>query len=152
MKFWYFTERSSGSPESESQTGRQVYDGSCSPKCCLPSSISPPASVSVDPSSEYFVSIPKDLISFATLEYLGYEHQTTTHIWERWTNWPAGAIKRECDDREDGMSFIEVAEGILDPAPDTCDEDDSKWFQHLDQYGMNAEDGMPFTEVAERQS
>lgn len=64
----------------------------------------------MDLSSECFVSIPKDLISFATLEYLGYKHQTATHIWERWTNWPAGAIKRECDDPEDGMPFIEVAE------------------------------------------
>ncbi|CAI7569245.1 unnamed protein product [Penicillium discolor] len=95
--------------------------------------------VSMDASSDCFVSIPEDLVSFATLQYLGYNHQTATRIWERWTNWPPGRIKRQCDDFEDGIPFIEVAEGYLDSATDTCDDDDSAWLDCLDKYGMSTE-------------
>ncbi|OQD98083.1 hypothetical protein PENSOL_c010G06911 [Penicillium solitum] len=95
--------------------------------------------VSMDASSDCFVSIPEDLVSFATLQYLGYNHQTATRIWERWANWPPGRIKRQSDDFEDGIPFIEVAEGYLDSATDTCDDDDSAWFDCLDNYGMSTE-------------
>lgn len=93
----------------------------------------------MDSSSDCFVSIPEDLVSFATLGYLGYNHHTATRIWERWTNWPPGIIKRQCDDFEGGIPFIEVAEGYLDSATDTCEDDDSVWLDCLDKYGMSTE-------------
>ncbi|KAJ5343872.1 uncharacterized protein MYU51_002241 [Penicillium brevicompactum] len=95
--------------------------------------------VSMDSMPGCFVTIPEDLISFATLKYLGYNHDMAMRIWHRWTNWSPGPINRECDDPENGIPFIEVAEGNLDHAPDTSDEDDLAWLQCLTQYGMDTE-------------
>ncbi|CAG7940323.1 unnamed protein product [Penicillium salamii] len=95
--------------------------------------------ISMDSGSDCFVSIPEDLTSLATLEYIGYNRQTAVSIWQRWNNWPAGIIKRQCDDFENGIPFIEIAEAYLETQPDTCDENDSAWLECLDRYGMSNE-------------
>ncbi|CAI7608310.1 unnamed protein product [Penicillium glandicola] len=89
-----------------------------------------PASIA----SDSFVSIPEHLISFATLQHLGYNSQTATRIWEYWTNWPAGEIKRESDDIEDGIPFIDVAKGHIYHSLDTCEDDDARWLHCMDSF------------------
>ncbi|KOS37762.1 hypothetical protein ACN38_g11440 [Penicillium nordicum] len=95
--------------------------------------------VSIFSSSDSFVSIPDHLVSLAALEHLGYTSETATRIWEYWTNWPPGEPKRETDDTDDGVLFIDVAEGHLDNSPDTCAENDAEWFHCMDLYGINRE-------------
>ncbi|KAJ5699594.1 hypothetical protein N7536_002607 [Penicillium majusculum] len=58
---------------------------------------------------------------------------------EYWTNWPPGEPKRETDDTDNGVLFIDVVEGHLDHSPDTCAENDAEWFHCMDLYGINRE-------------
>ncbi|KAJ5202181.1 hypothetical protein N7449_004260 [Penicillium cf. viridicatum] len=95
--------------------------------------------VSISSSSDSFVSIPDHLVSLAALEHLGYNSETATRIWEYWTNWPPGEPRRETDDTDNGVLFIDVAEGHLDNSPDTCAENDAEWFHCMNLYGINRE-------------
>jgi hypothetical protein len=95
--------------------------------------------VSISSSSDSFVSIPDHLVSLAALEHLGYNSETATRIWEYWTNWPPGEPKRETDNTDTGVLFIDVAEGYLDNSPDTCAENDVEWFHCMNLYGINRE-------------
>lgn len=95
--------------------------------------------VSISSSSDSFVSIPGHLVSLAALEHLGYNSETATRIWEYWTNWPPGEPKRETDDTDNGVLFIDVVEGHLDHSPDTCAENDAEWFHCMDLYRINRE-------------
>ncbi|CDM37174.1 hypothetical protein DTO013E5_9484 [Penicillium roqueforti] len=95
--------------------------------------------VSISSSSDSFVSIPDHLVSLAALEHLGYNSETATLIWEYWTNWPPGEPKRETDDTDNGVLFIDVAEGHLDYSPDTCSENDAEWFHCMNLYGITRE-------------
>ncbi|CAG8391456.1 unnamed protein product [Penicillium salamii] len=118
---------------------RRIHKRRLNPSSDEEESHLPLTPISMDSGSDCFVSIPEHLTSFATLEYLGYNRQTAARIWERWTNWPPGIIKRQCDDFEDGIPFIEIAEGHLEAEPDTCDDNDSAWVECLDKYGMSNE-------------
>ena len=95
--------------------------------------------VSTSSSSDSFVSVPDHLVSLAALEHLGYNPETATRIWEYWTNWPPGEPKRETDNTDNGVLFIDVAEGHLDNSPDTCAENDAEWFHYMNLYGVNRE-------------
>ncbi|KAJ5961122.1 uncharacterized protein N7479_008272 [Penicillium vulpinum] len=95
--------------------------------------------VLISSSSDSFVSIPDHLVSLAALEHLGYNSETATRIWEYWNNWPPGEPKRETDNTDNGVLFIDVAEGHLDNSPDTCAENDVEWLHCMNLYGINRE-------------
>lgn len=91
-----------------------------------------------------FVSIPDILISEATIRYLGYEEQVAKHLWDRWTNWPAGSPVRETDDDGEGMymPFIEFITGYAEGRGigiDTAEDDDVAWRSCLAACGVRAD-------------
>lgn len=100
-----------------------------------------------------FYTIPKDIISLATLEYLGFDGFAAADIWRRWTNWPSeSAVKRETDDCIHGMPFIDFATGHLASKRqfDTDDQDDQLWSDCLDQCGIGAQLQMAIMDPALR--
>lgn len=87
-----------------------------------------------------FVDIPDELISLATLRYIGYREDTASMLWERWNHWPPGEPVREVDDDVGGMPFIEFAIGYIQgPHRDTWEENDQAWRTCMNSLGVSDE-------------
>ncbi len=88
-----------------------------------------------------FVEIPNELISEATLRYIGYTAQVASHLWHRWTHWPPGPPVRfeiDNDDNVLSISFIDFAMGYIDGRHvDAYEEDDQEWFHCLNACGIS---------------
>lgn len=86
-------------------------------------------------SLEAYAEIPNDLISEATLRYIGYDAGFASYLWNQWRNRRPGHPAREGDDREDGMPFIVFATGHVEGRvnEDISDENDyAPWFRCLE--------------------
>ncbi|KAI6779876.1 uncharacterized protein J7T54_001964 [Emericellopsis cladophorae] len=87
-----------------------------------------------------FVDIPNDLISLATLRYIGCDDDFATQLWEEWTSWPPDDILRETDDIIRGMPFIDFVSGHIEGRHiDAVDEDDQEWRRCMDACGVAKE-------------
>ncbi len=80
------------------------------------------------PEAQTHEALPNELISEATLRYIGYNDDTAAERWQYWTHWPAGStgiLAREVDDPVQGMSFLVYATGHAErPVGDAVGEDD----------------------------
>ncbi|KFA48240.1 hypothetical protein S40293_07375 [Stachybotrys chartarum IBT 40293] len=88
-----------------------------------------------------FVTIPKQLISLATLEYIGFSRMKASQLWDTWTNWPLDGPRRETDP-DDGsleMTFIHFITGIFDTSTDTCSNNDADWISCMQSFGLSQE-------------
>lgn len=98
------------------------------------------ASISSTEAATAFVDIPDDLISHATLQYLGYNSEAASRLWQGWTEWSPGPIVREIDDSISGIPFIDFAIGYVNGRHiDAATEDDQDWFQCMDTCGIATE-------------
>ncbi|KAI1214165.1 uncharacterized protein F4807DRAFT_468115 [Annulohypoxylon truncatum] len=91
--------------------------------------------------STMFRTIPENLISLATLRYLGFNEETATYIWHRWTNWPPGPIVRETDDDRGAdfvMTFIDFATDHVTAKRelDAFEDRNLDWFNFMDECGI----------------
>ena len=82
-----------------------------------------------------FVEIPSELISEATLKYLGYDDHAAARLWQKWLSLPLGFPGRKTADG-DGLPFIEFATGHVSRRVDAYDEDDTPWFQCVNACGI----------------
>ncbi|RFU76541.1 hypothetical protein TARUN_5705 [Trichoderma arundinaceum] len=87
---------------------------------------------------DMFVTIPEELVSLATIQYLGYGEESATHIWNRWIASAPGYYVPESDPAF-GTPFIDAIIGYSDRRYDidTCDEDDEKWHECMNRCGID---------------
>ena len=89
-----------------------------------------------------FMTIPDQLISRASLEYVGFSFQKATELWDRWTHWPTGPYEpiRETDP-DDGtkleMTFIDFITGPFVGSRNVAHDSDSDWLDCMTYYGLN---------------
>ena len=101
--------------------------------------------LNVDPQSaaaqDAFATIPDQLISRATLEYVGFSDAKADALWSQWTNWPFKGPSRETDGDRGGlqMSFLEYMTASFDQGEDTFSEDDEMWARVMDMFGLSTE-------------
>ncbi|KAL2757826.1 hypothetical protein ACRALDRAFT_1068321 [Sodiomyces alcalophilus JCM 7366] len=86
------------------------------------------------------ISVPEDIISQATLEYIGYNDEMASHLWRKWAHWPPGEPVREVDDFYSGIRFIDFATGHLSGHNvDTFSEDITEWMSCMETCGIARE-------------
>ncbi|KAF4962446.1 hypothetical protein FSARC_9475 [Fusarium sarcochroum] len=97
------------------------------------------AEESMDPSA--FAKVPWQLISEATIEYLGFTPRLAAQIWRGWINWPADGPQREIDPEDDGLqvSFLDFVKGHVSHSIDTSEDDDSVWKRCMQHWGVATE-------------
>ncbi|CAH0045420.1 unnamed protein product [Clonostachys solani] len=90
-------------------------------------------------SANAFATIPDQLISRATLEYVGFSEAKALDLWNQWTNWPFEGPARETDLDASGlrMRFEIFFTGAFHAVPDTCSSDDQQWRQTMDSFGLS---------------
>lgn len=88
-----------------------------------------------------FATIPDQLISRATLEYVGFSDAKADALWSQWTNWPPQGPSRETDPDTGGlqMSFLKYMTGAFNTGNDTFSDDDRTWARLLDTFGLSTE-------------
>lgn len=100
----------------------------------------PPSPPSVAPQA-YFI-IPENLISMASLKYMGFNDETAERIWARWViKFPEGAPIAETEP-VNGVSFLDAAIGFLADRKaelDTWSDDGETWIASMDQWGIDQE-------------
>ncbi|KAK0715474.1 hypothetical protein B0H67DRAFT_537883 [Lasiosphaeris hirsuta] len=84
-----------------------------------------------------FVEVPSNLISGATLRFIGYDDVTASKLWLRWINWPSDPPLREVDDSDHGMPFIEFAKGRIEGRDDAVEDDDATWHACFNVCGIS---------------
>ncbi|OAA76180.1 hypothetical protein LEL_05864 [Akanthomyces lecanii RCEF 1005] len=93
--------------------------------------------------NEAFASIPAEIISKATLVYVGFDLDTATLLWSKWTNREQdGGIYREGDPigaHGEQMAFLDFMSGGIGERGDTWDTDNQKWIDCMNAYGMARE-------------
>ncbi|KAM6533146.1 hypothetical protein FALCPG4_006160 [Fusarium falciforme] len=87
-----------------------------------------------------FVSIPDQLISQATIEYVGFSKTKANLIWNSWNNWPSTGPRRETDPDNSGLqvTFLDFICGYISSSLDTGSEDD-EWINCMNTYGLSME-------------
>lgn len=85
-----------------------------------------------------FAVIPITLVSRETLLYVGFSEERATELWNRWTNWPAGSLRREIDSDPGGLyvTFEDIIMRSCDSRPDTTSDDVQEWRACLEQCGI----------------
>ncbi|PTB66896.1 hypothetical protein BBK36DRAFT_1083734, partial [Trichoderma citrinoviride] len=86
-------------------------------------------------------TIPEQLVSLATIKYLGYNDDSAAKIWHDWTApIPQGQPIPDTDPIFE-MPFLDPIIGFSYGRKelDTWDEDDQKWFECMTRCGINAE-------------
>lgn len=91
--------------------------------------------------SDMFASIPDQLISQATLEYVGFSKTKATEIWNSWNNWPSTRPRRETDPEDSGVqvTFLDYICVQISSSLDTDSEDDAEWVNCMNTYGLSKE-------------
>ncbi|KAL6872962.1 hypothetical protein J3F83DRAFT_594612 [Trichoderma novae-zelandiae] len=106
----------------------------------LPLPPSPASSTSLMALLDAFSTIPEELVSLATVKYLGYNDEAATEIWDRWVaRFPRGQPISELEpvlskpflDPIIGFSYGRRELDVDD------DSNDGKWFECMDQCGIN---------------
>lgn len=92
-------------------------------------------------SDDMFVSIPDQLISQATIEYVGFSKTKANEIWSVWNNWPSTGPRRETDPDDSGLqvTFLDFICGYISSSLDTYSEDDDEWINCMNTYGLSME-------------
>ena len=88
-----------------------------------------------------FVSIPDQLISQATIEYVGFSKTKANEIWNSWNSWPSTGPRRETDPDDNGLrvTFLDFICGYISSSFDTSSEDDNEWTSCMNIYGLSTE-------------
>ncbi|KAI8723874.1 hypothetical protein NCS52_00244200 [Fusarium sp. LHS14.1] len=91
--------------------------------------------------SNMFVSIPDQLISQATIEYVGFSRTKANEIRSSWNNWPSTGPRRETDPEDSGfqVTFLDFICGHISFSFDTDPEDDDEWINCMNTYGLSKE-------------
>lgn len=91
--------------------------------------------------SNIFVSIPGQLISQATIEYVGFSKTKANEIWSSWNNWPSTGPRRETDPEDSGLqvTFLDFICGYISFSFNTYSEDDDEWVNCMNTYGLSKE-------------
>ncbi|KAL2692121.1 hypothetical protein Neosp_002527 [[Neocosmospora] mangrovei] len=91
--------------------------------------------------SDMFVSIPDQLISQATIEYVGFSKTKANEIWSSWNNWPSTRPRRETDPEDTALqvTFLDFICGHILFSFDTDSEDDDEWINCMNTYGLSKE-------------
>ncbi|RSL69244.1 hypothetical protein CEP54_002442 [Fusarium duplospermum] len=100
-----------------------------------------PLDASVSQASDMFVSIPDQLISQATIEYVGFSKTKANEIWSTWNNWPSIGPGRETDPDDSGLqvTFLDFICGYISSSLDTYSDDDDEWINCVNAYGLSME-------------
>lgn len=93
--------------------------------------------VSIAP-PEIFSIIPEDLVSLATIKYLGYDDASAARIWSDWVASAPGDPVPEIDPVFE-MHFLEPIIGYSYGRRDlnTYDDNDEKWYECMTRRGIN---------------
>lgn len=91
-----------------------------------------------------FATIPDVLISHATLVHIGFSQSTADKVWQDWINWGKSLkdpVRETDEDPGYGlvMTFDDYFTGAFDTGVDTWSDQDSEWFDCLDDYGLAVE-------------
>ncbi|RSL85463.1 hypothetical protein CEP51_003305 [Fusarium floridanum] len=100
-----------------------------------------PLDATASQDSDMFVSIPDQLISQATIEYVGFSKIKANEIWSTWNNWPSTGPRRETDPDDGGLqvTFLDFICGYISSSLDTYSEDDAEWINCMNTYGLSME-------------
>ncbi|KAJ4258204.1 hypothetical protein NW762_008350 [Fusarium torreyae] len=90
---------------------------------------------------EAFATIPADLISNATIEYVGFAPDKATQIWNSWNNWPTTGPQREIDhvDNDLQVTFLDFLKGHVSYSADTFEDNDPAWIRYMQNWGIPTE-------------
>ncbi|KAH8812206.1 hypothetical protein F5884DRAFT_843557 [Xylogone sp. PMI_703] len=90
--------------------------------------------------NDLHLTVPGELISLATLKYLGYDAETATQLWHRWINWPTGPPYQETAADIGDILFIDFVTGYLRRGGvDAVDDNDQAWHSCMNGCGISAE-------------
>ncbi|KAI2629282.1 hypothetical protein GGS26DRAFT_560110 [Hypomontagnella submonticulosa] len=94
----------------------------------------------VSTTPDTYLTIPEELVSLATLKYLGWDDETAAILWNEWTSRPPDDSAWGLDDI-DGMGFLGFVtdRSTSNGLNDTCDDDDWVWYHYMSHCGINAE-------------
>ncbi|RMJ14801.1 hypothetical protein CDV36_005548 [Fusarium kuroshium] len=100
-----------------------------------------PLDAAASQASDMFISIPDQLISQATIEYVGFSKIKANEIWSTWNNWPLTGPRRETDPDDGGLqvTFLDFICGYISSSLDTYSEDDDEWINCMNTYGLSVE-------------
>ncbi|RSM20072.1 hypothetical protein CDV31_001151 [Fusarium ambrosium] len=90
---------------------------------------------------DIFASIPDQLISHASIEYVGFSKAKADEIWNSWNNWPSTGPRRETDPSDGGLvvTFLDFISGHIATSFDTSEDDDGEWTNCMNRYGLATE-------------
>ncbi|KAH7148193.1 hypothetical protein EDB81DRAFT_882637 [Dactylonectria macrodidyma] len=93
------------------------------------------------PATRAFTSIPDELISRVTLNYVGFSEAKANELWNIWVNWPPWAPPRETysGDDELQMTFIDFVTSPFLASSDNLSDEGAAWKTYMDEYGLNTE-------------
>lgn len=88
-----------------------------------------------------FATIPEQLVSRATLEYVGFSERKAGNLWSQWTALLSQGVSRETDPDNGGlqMTFLEFIISSFETGNDTFGEDDQQWRQLMETFGLSTE-------------
>ncbi|KAL6818446.1 hypothetical protein GGI42DRAFT_310010 [Trichoderma sp. SZMC 28013] len=95
--------------------------------------------------SDLYTTIPEELVSLATIKYLGYNDQMAAQIWSKWTAQAPGIpVPESISLGPFELRFIQHIVGYSfghrgDLDSDTDSDDDAKWNEVMDRSGINNE-------------
>ncbi|PKK50894.1 hypothetical protein CI102_3104 [Trichoderma harzianum] len=88
-----------------------------------------------------YTTIPEELVSLATVKYLGYDDQTATQVWSKWiVKAPGNPVPESVSFDQFDLRFIDhvVAYSYaLRGELDTDTDDDTQWIQVMNRCGIN---------------
>lgn len=96
--------------------------------------------ISTPQAADWFVDVPDELISMASLRYLGLTEAKASELWRKWTNWPSSPPGRETDDPFGGVPFIDFVLGhVKNREFDPSGENDGEWCTSMVSSGVSTE-------------
>ncbi|KZZ92588.1 hypothetical protein AAL_06214 [Moelleriella libera RCEF 2490] len=96
-----------------------------------------PSSLSSDDSSSI---IPENMLSIATIKYVGFDDATAHSIWRTWLTWtPDGRVQETENSKDCDFSFFEhlISSVIRHKPHDVFSEDDQEWRNLLQRMGID---------------
>ncbi|KAJ4328177.1 hypothetical protein N0V84_001379 [Fusarium piperis] len=98
-------------------------------------------SLQSQPEDDIFASIPDQLISHASIEYVGFSKAKADEIWNSWNNWPSFGPRRETDPDDGGLqvTFLDFISGHIASSFDTSEDDDGQWTNCMNRNGLAIE-------------
>lgn len=93
---------------------------------------------SSQPEPDIYSTISKELVSLATIKYLGYDDESAARIWNDWIASAPGDPIPELD-LVFNTPFIDLIIGFSYDRQDldTSDDNDEKWFECMNRCGIN---------------